>query len=173
VAGAVTSEVAFLVVNLPPNIGVPPQSQSVWRGQDVEFSVTAGGTEPFGYQWRFHGTNLPGATGDRLIRSNAQSEHAGNYSVLVTNLAGSVLSANALLTVTLPPPPQFQSITVLPDHRAQLQLLGTSNLPYAIEASSNLTGWAEVLSGTLTNVPAQLTDDSASNAPLRFYRARQ
>lgn len=173
VAGAVTSEVAFLVVNIPPYIGVQPQNQSAWRGQDAEFTVTAGGTEPFGYQWRFHGTNLPGATTDSYTRANAQTNHTGNYSVFVTNIAGSVLSSNALLTVNIPPPPQFQSITVLPDQRAQFQLLGTSNLPYAIESSSNLTGWSELMSGTLTNVPTQLTDDSASNAPQRFYRARQ
>jgi uncharacterized lipoprotein YddW (UPF0748 family) len=173
IAGAVTSQVAFLVVNLPPYIGVQPQNQSVWRGQDVQLLVTAGGTEPFGYQWRFHGTNLPGATENSFTRSNAQPEHSGNYSVLVTNVAGSLLSSNALLTITVPPPPQFQSITVLPDHRAQLQLLGTANLPYAIETSSNLTDWSALMSGTLTNIPSELTDDSASNAPVRFYRARQ
>lgn len=173
VAGLVTSEDAFLVVNIPPYIGGQPQSQNVWRGQDAEFSVAAGGTEPFAYQWRFDGTNIPGATGDQFTRFDVQVNETGSYSVVITNVAGSVVSSNAFLTVSLPPPPQFQSITLLPDHRAKLVLLGVSDLPFSLEGSTNLTNWDEVMSGVLTNMPAVLTDDSASNAPLRFYRARQ
>jgi len=172
-AGTTTSEVAFLVVNIPPYVSGQPQNQAAWRGQDVEFFVNAGGTEPLGYQWRFNGMNIPGATEDQFTRFNAQTNHSGNYSVVVTNMAGSVVSSNAFLTLSVPPPPQFQSITLRPDNRAQLLLLGVTNLPFTVEASSNLTSWFELMSGTLTNVPAELTDDSASDAPLRFYRARQ
>lgn len=173
IAGVVTSELAFLVVNIPPSLSGQPQSQSLWRGQDAEFLVSAGGTEPLGFQWRFNGTNILGATEDQFTRFNAQTNHSGNYSVVVTNIAGSVVSSNALLTVTLPPPPEFQSISLLPDQRAQLSLLGVTNLPFTLEASSNFANWFEITSGVAPELPAVLVDDSASNAPVRFYRARQ
>jgi hypothetical protein len=55
------------------------------------------------YQWSFNGTNLLGATNTMLTLTNVQLTQAGNYAVSVTNLYGSTNSANALLTVSLPP----------------------------------------------------------------------
>ena len=44
----------------------------------------------------------------------------------------------------------------------------------ALLAASSVTGaWGQVVSGVLTNAPLEVIDASASNAPLRFYRARQ
>jgi len=173
VAGSVTSSVAFLTVNLPPYIGAQPAQQSVWRGQDATFFVTAGGTEPFRYQWRFNGANLAGATESSYTRASAQTNHAGNYSVIITNIAGAITSANAALTVTVPPPPVLQAIASLPDGRLRLALSGTVDAPFAIDASSNLAGWFELMSGILSNSPTELVDDSATNSTPRFYRARQ
>lgn len=173
IAGSATSSVAFLVVNIPPYIGEQPQSQSLWRGQDADFFVSAGGTEPFSYQWRFKGTNIAGATESSYTRANAQTNDTGNFSVVVTNVAGSVTSSNALLSVSVPPPPVFQSVTMLPDGRVKLTLQGTVGIPFTIEASSNLIGWFELLSGILANSPADVVDDSVTNATPRFYRARQ
>jgi len=71
----------------------------------VGFSVTAGGTPPLRYQWRFNATNiLSGATNSSVSLSNVQTNQAGNYSVIVTNGGGSIISSNALLIVTSPPP---------------------------------------------------------------------
>jgi hypothetical protein len=53
------------------------------------------------YQWKFKGTDITGATNTVLILTNVQSSQAGNYAMLVTNLYGSILSSNALLTVTV------------------------------------------------------------------------
>ena len=173
VAGSAMSDEAFLVVNLPPYIGGQPQSRSITRGHEATFEVTAGGTEPLSYQWRRNGTNIAGATSDTYTWAGVQTDDAGFYSVVVTNVAGSVTSSNALLTVTVPPPPEFLSILRLPDLRAQLTLSGDPGVPFAVDASSNLTSWFELMSGLLTNSPVELMDHSASNANLRFYRARQ
>src|ERR1017187_162842 len=100
--GSVTSAVATLTVLVPPGITTQPQSQAVVVDQNAMFSVTASGTAPFSYQWRFNGTALSGATSSALTLSNVQSNQAGGYTVVVTNAAGSVTSAVATLTVYVP-----------------------------------------------------------------------
>ena len=57
--GSVTSQVAVLSVGFPPTVAVPPAGQTNLAGTSVSFSVTAGGTGPFTYQWQLNGTNLP------------------------------------------------------------------------------------------------------------------
>jgi hypothetical protein len=97
--------------NLPavqPTITQQPAGQSVVVGDTVKFGVTATGTQPFAYQWQLGGTNIPGATNASLTLSDVQLAQAGNYSVIVANVAGTATSSNALLTVTTPvctPPP--------------------------------------------------------------------
>ena len=63
--------------------------------------VTADGTTALNYQWNFNGTNIDWATNASLTITNVQLSQAGNYSVLVTNVFGSITSSNAALTVTL------------------------------------------------------------------------
>ena len=86
-----------------PAIITDPVSQSVLQGQDATFSVSAEGFQPLSYQWCFNGTNLPGATATNYTVVNAQPAHEGDYSVVVTNGAGSATSAVATLTVLVPP----------------------------------------------------------------------
>jgi hypothetical protein len=173
IAGAVTSVDAFLVVNIAPEIGVQPQSQNLKRGQDATFFVTVGGTEPLAYQWRFKGTNVAGARYSSYTRADAQTSDSGAYSVVVTNLSGSATSLNAILSVTLPLPARFQTITLLTDGRARLVVTGEAGVSCAIDGSSNLAGWFELMSLINTNGTLDVVDHSASNSSLRFYRARQ
>ena len=94
---------------ITPSIITQPASQTVLAGSNVTFTVAAAGTTPLSYQWRWSGTNIAGATGSSLALSNVQPAQAGSYSVLVTNVAGSVISSNAVLTINSPaqcvPPP--------------------------------------------------------------------
>ncbi len=71
-------------------------------GGTASFSVTASGTAPLSYRWSWNGTNLVEATNATLTLNNVQLAQAGNYSVLVSNLAGSTNSAVAKLTVSSP-----------------------------------------------------------------------
>ena len=87
----------------PPLISSHPVSQTVSAGTDVTFSVTASGTPPLSYVWRLNGSNLANATNATLTLTNVQPNQAGNYAVMVTNVAGSVLSSNAVLTVNSTP----------------------------------------------------------------------
>jgi len=125
------------------------------------------------YQWRFQGANIAGAREGSYTRADVQTNDSGAYSVVINNVAGSVTSLNAMLTVTLPAPSRFQVITLLPDGRARLVVSGETGVVCAIEGSSNLASWFELMSLTNTNGLLDVIDHSASNASLRFYRARQ
>jgi hypothetical protein len=84
---------------IAPFIVNQPVDQSVIVGATANFSVSAGGTAPLSYQWRFNGNNVSGATENSLSVTNSQLSDAGNYSVVVANPVGSVTSAVAVLTV--------------------------------------------------------------------------
>jgi hypothetical protein len=87
----------------PPSIVTPPQPLTVAEGGTAAFTVTAAGDAPLSYQWRKDGNPLTGHTNASLTLTNAMPADAGGYSVVVTNFAGSVTSATALLTVLAPP----------------------------------------------------------------------
>ena len=84
-----------------PAIQTQPQSQTVTAGDSVQFSVTASGRPAVTYQWYFGGTAIGGATGSSYSLSNAQSGNAGSYSVVVSNVVGSMTSNAATLTVNV------------------------------------------------------------------------
>jgi N-acetyl-anhydromuramyl-L-alanine amidase AmpD len=87
------------VASAAPVITTQPQSQTVAQGASATFSVGASGAAPLSYQWKFNGVNISGANASSYTRSNAQVADQGNYSVTVSNGAGSVTSANASLMV--------------------------------------------------------------------------
>jgi hypothetical protein len=97
--GVATSAVATLAVSGPPVITGQPASQNAAAGSAVTFSVTATGTSPLSYQWRFNGTDLVGATNTRLTLPAVQPANGGSYTAVVTNSVGSATSSVAVLTV--------------------------------------------------------------------------
>src|SRR5262249_17779557 len=101
--------------NPAPQIQTHPQSQIVNQGANVTFSVSAVGAAPLSYQWRFNGTDLPGAAQPTLSRTNVQSANDGIYAVVVLNASGSITSAPASLTVRLAPSISAQPQTVVAD----------------------------------------------------------
>lgn len=103
--GLVASSNALLTVcaALPPSITQQPTNLTVRWDVSATFTVTATGTSPLRYQWRKDGTNLAGKTYQSLTLNDLTTNQTGLYSVVVSNLAGSVASSNALLIV-LPPP---------------------------------------------------------------------
>ena len=102
-AGSVMSSNAVLTVLTPPKITTQPESQTLTAGQSASFSVVASGTGPLSYQWNLNDLAIPAATDSVLTLSNVQPADAGSYTVVVANLAGSVTSAVATLTVNVPP----------------------------------------------------------------------
>jgi hypothetical protein len=108
--GSVTSAVATLTVVDPPVILTQPSSQTNNAGTAATFTVSAGGNF-LTYQWRKNGLNLAnggnisGATTPSLSLTSLAPGDSGTYTVGVTNSAGSVTSAPAILTVISTNPP--------------------------------------------------------------------
>jgi Immunoglobulin domain len=171
--GSITSAVAALTVNVSPAITMPPQAQTVMVGQSASFSVTASGTAPLGYQWSFNGTALSGATSSTLTLNNAQTTDAGSYAVVVANVASSVTSGVATLTVTnpLPPAPPSLGAAGITPNGFTFQLSVPAGSTYVILATTNLQDWTPVFTNVALSGSVVVTDPGATTYNKRFYRA--
>jgi alpha-tubulin suppressor-like RCC1 family protein len=105
--GSATSAVATLTVLFPPNIVIQPANPAAPIGSNITLTATGTGADPMSYQWSKDGTNLTdggnisGATTSALALANLQFGDAGTYSVVVTNIYGSVTNSTTL-RVTVP-----------------------------------------------------------------------
>lgn len=97
--GSVVSQRAEFQLFRAPLITQPPSNVRAIAGQDVTLAVTATGLRPLNYQWRKNGADIPGATGQSLSLSHVSSGSIGDYTVLVSNLAGSAPAGLAHVTV--------------------------------------------------------------------------
>jgi uncharacterized repeat protein (TIGR03803 family) len=98
-AGSVTSTPAVLTVINLPRIATQPLDRTNVVGSTAVFSVAATGTGPLGYQW-LKGTNaLPQQKNSTLTLPRVSDADSAVYRVVVTNVAGSVTSSPARLTV--------------------------------------------------------------------------
>lgn len=103
--GSVTSSLAALTVDgIPPIITNQPQSEIVSNNGTATFTVVASGSPTLHYQWRTNGVSLANKTNATLTLTSIKTNNAGNYTVVVTNLYGSVTSSVAKLTVGSFPP---------------------------------------------------------------------
>ena len=101
-AGTVTSSNATLTV-IPvvvPSITSQPASGTVIAGQTATFSAAATGTRPLTYQWKKNGSAIPGATyWSYSTPATGNADDGAQFSVEVSNSAGTTTSSNATLTV--------------------------------------------------------------------------
>jgi hypothetical protein len=143
----------------------------VGQGSNATFTVTAFGALPLSYQWRFNGAPIGGATTNTYTRSNVQPADAGSYSVVVTNLFGSVTSTLATLTMLVPvSPATLSSPLFLGNSSFQCLVTGTTGVNYVVQFSTNVAP-ANWISLSTNPAPFTFQDTQASNSATRFYRA--
>jgi hypothetical protein len=104
-AGSITSSNASLNLFQAPVITSQPQNLDLMVSGVGYLNVGVMGDQPFAFQWNKDGEIILAATGSAFQIANAQISDSGNYSVTVSNVAGSVQSGPAIVTVTEPTPP--------------------------------------------------------------------
>ena len=144
------------------------------------FAVVAAGSPPLAYQWLKNGTALAGATTLSLTVTQSCRADAGQYSITVSNSAGSVTSPNATVRVLMPqklsaPQPQPDGSVMLVCRDYDGGALGSADIPnFELSASADLATWAPVVSSiVLTNGSLAIRDASPANSSPRYYRVME
>lgn len=122
---------AFVVVvdtATAPVIAMAPLDAALLEGSSLSLSVVATGSPAPTYQWKKNGTDIPGATTSRLTFSSINRTDSGSYSVVVSNVVGSVTSPAAVIDVQYPP-----SAPVITRPLSNVTVLHKSDLALAIE----------------------------------------
>jgi hypothetical protein len=153
-AGSVISSNAILTVNNLPVLQNGPQNVSAIVGTSVSFSITVTGGLPLYYQWYFKGSPILGATSTSYGIPNVQTNHAGNYSITVSNSWG-VITGSALLTVLVPPAiitqPKTQVVVAGSNATVLVVATGTAPLAYQWRLNGNALQGATGSSLVLSN----------------------
>ena len=150
-----------------PSITAQPASASVVAGSTASFSVTASGTAPLSYQWREGGTNISGATSASYTTPATSSDNNGEqFSVVVTNSAGSVTSSNATLTVTTAAvapniTTQPANATVTAGQTATFSVTASGTAPLSYQWRRNGTSISGATSASYTTPAATSGDNGA------------
>jgi hypothetical protein len=143
-AGSVTSSTATLTVNgiaVVPAIILQPTSLTVTAGQTATFSVIASGTAPLSYEWQEYGANISGATSaSYTLPATTTANNGAQFTVVVTNSAGSVTSSVAALTVNA--------------------------ATYLLSASPTSLNFGNVNTGANSTLPVTLTNSGNSNVTI-------
>jgi len=166
-AGYTLSSNATLTIFSPPQILTQPAGALGYWGATTGFQVAAQGTPPLSYQWYFDNQPISWATNATLLLTNLVLTEAGDYSVRVTNLYGSVLSAPATLVVN----PAGVSLGLY----GGLTITGTVGKTVGIQYSSSVggsAGWTTLTNLTLVQ-PVELWIDTSvqvNQQGQRFYR---
>src|SRR5262249_30217008 len=116
-----TSHIVAIVQDGSPGFVRQPAAQTPFRGSTFYLNAAAVGVPPLKYQWLFNGTELPGETNLFLRLADVQPSKNGDYSVIVSNSYGRIISSSTTLT-TITCPPIITSRS--PDD--QLAFLGTN-----------------------------------------------
>jgi hypothetical protein len=157
----------------PLEILTQPQSATVSLNGTATFSVVAQGTAPLRYQWLFNNTPLNGATKSLVTLAGVQPQQAGNYSVAVSDVSGSVTSSVAVLNVLVP-------LAIIAPPRNAVAVAGTTASFSAVaQSSSALTyQWffnGSAIAGVTTNtlVLADVRAEQAGRYSVRVANASQ
>jgi tripartite-type tricarboxylate transporter receptor subunit TctC len=167
-AGTVTSQAATLtILTAAPAITVGPVAQNVQAPNTATFSVLAGGSLPLAYQWRKNGVDIAGATAAVYTTSaTSVGDNGSLFSVVVSNTAGSVASAAALLSVSPGDVPasvvgQPQNLTVPLGAIASFSVTAVGSAPLSYQWRRNGVDIAGATEAAYTSPAATALDNGA------------
>jgi len=154
------SRLATVTVNDPPVIATQPASRTVNPGTQVTFNISATGTDPLTFQWLKDEVAIVGETAAICSVPSAESVNQGVYTCRISNMAGSVVSSGAILTVNAAP-----SITTQPVSRSAAEgaavsftVAATGSGPLAYQWKKNGTAIAGATTATYSIASVQTGD---------------
>lgn len=101
------------IVVAPPQVAISPATgTNLYVGETWTFNAMAAGTDPLSFQWYKNGLPIPGQTLPSLSFPALTESDAGDYTVVVTNPAGSATSAVARLELAVLPPPNLTNALI-------------------------------------------------------------
>jgi hypothetical protein len=138
---------------IPLAITRQPSGTVVNSGGVALFGVTATGSD-VKYQWRKEGVNMLGSTSELLFLSNVQLGDAGDYTVVVSDGTGIIMSTAATLIVNAPPviTGQPSSSTVDQDGSVIFSVTATGATTYQWQRNGSDLSGKTGASLSLTNV---------------------
>jgi hypothetical protein len=151
-----------------PTILIPPRTQTAEAGSAVGLSVHASSALPLSFLWYLNDTNLISwSTNSDLELTNVQISNSGAYTVVVTNVAGAVTSAPAMLQVI-----------AAVERRAVpgVKVTGGTGVLWYVDYADFLSpapNWTTLGSVSLTSTPQYCFDVTLPLPPQRYYRAWQ
>ncbi len=163
--GTTISALATLTVNVAPGITTPPADVTVTAPAPAAFSVVASGDAPLSYQWRRNGTDIPGATSaSYTLDPTAGSDTGATFDVVVTNAYGTTTSALATLTVNVAPsvttPPA--DVTVTAPAPAAFSVVASGDAPLSYQWRRNGTDIPSATGATYVLDPTAAGDTGAT-----------
>jgi hypothetical protein len=163
-----------------PVITTQPTNQFLATETTAIFSVSATGTAPLAYQWLFDGESISNATSRQFLVAGSPPAQWGYYSVIVSNVSGSVTSQVAELKVFLAEPHSMSGIQSESNGSITLSFAGETTALFApyydlypLAASSNLVEWEPLATLQRTNETLDTLSFLDTNAPefgQRSYR---
>ncbi len=169
-----------------PVITVQPVAAERLTHTEHVFTVTASGSGPLFYQWRRNGVELPAGVEASLSLRNLSVADAGNYDVVISSHAGSVISQPATLTVRPVPEITQQAPArnmVAPGETLSLSVTATGTGVLTYQWYRDGQPLAGATSASFSRAPATLADSgcywvvvtdeiSSSRSALSFVRVR-
>ncbi len=161
----VTAESGNTLVDtrMPVTITAQPSGVTVNPGSQITLEVAVSGTDPIVYQWRKNGVDIAGATGASLKMDSAQQIDEGTYTVLVSNVLGSVTSAPAAVMVNDPVSISVQpsGFAVNPGSPVELSVLVSGTGPFSYQWRRNGVAIPSA-SGAVLRIEASSEGDEGS-----------
>jgi hypothetical protein len=174
-AGSATSRAAVLSVGtaiVAPLIATQPVNAVVFAGRSARFEVAATGQAPLSYQWKKNGTEISKATSTIYATpATAMSDTGAQYTVVVSNRAGSATSKTA--TLTIKSPVVAPSIAIQPANRSvtagepatfSVATIGTTPLKYQWwkDTPASRTAIAGAVSSSYTTPATTVSEKSTA-----------
>jgi subtilisin family serine protease len=128
--GLGASRAAKLIIVETPHVTKQPRSVSGAPGATIALETEAVSTGPLYYQWEKDGQAISGATKPRLIISYLSRSDTGTYALVVSNLAGSVRTVAATVSLIATPATSWTQIAPTLSEQHQFCVVGAPDGVY-------------------------------------------